>query len=235
MKLIQLSVIDKRLFIVDEIPFRQVVTATNLQSFTNRFLFRETEIGEDENHNLVSVTMKMGEYKYSNKIYPIDRLIIDRTSILININGDTEIANQFYQEIAQILSEIDLQKQFKEDNFKLKTTQTQCVVAFDFNFDKLFSNVFLTFLRNDAKKICASAVDNKAKIDIIPRSLSFNVTYKDLDQSLLDNNIQILSKPLTIEPRLGTAPTEKIYYTLSPTDSKTHLHLIELLENQLRK
>jgi hypothetical protein len=41
-------------------------------------------------------------------------------------------------------------------------------------------------------------------------------------------------KLFTIEPRFGSRPDDRIYYTQSPTDSETHRRLLEQFEEMLR-
>ena len=228
----ELMVMERMIFDVDIIPFRQLVTASNLPKFTNLFLFKNTELVEEPNiHVLESVKMTLGEFKLDDKIFPIDQLIIDRRAIAFVLQADSDAANKLYLSIADLLREIGHNKEFTAENYLLRTTTTNCVATLEVDYRDIFSKTFLSFVKKEATNTMASAVENKAKIKILPKSLAFNVNYSVTDKSLIDSNIIITAKQFIIEPRVGTKIEDKIYYTSSPTDSKTHLKLIEDFES----
>lgn len=231
----ELSVFERRLFPIDVIPFRHVVNASNLNKINASFVFKETNIGEDANNILTNIQMKIGEFKYDNKLFPIDHLLIDQRSINFKIQSDSSIAEKYYSSICNLLREIDPLKSFKEDSYIIKTVHTNCVVTLDFNFKDLLSRTFTSFLAKEASKIYASAVNNKAKVQILPKSLVFDVDYQVTDKSLLEDKIRIGSKNLIIEPRAGTNLKDNIYYTSSPTDTKTHIQLLTELNSLFSK
>jgi hypothetical protein len=231
----ELNVMERRIFRADLIPFRELITASNLQIFTAPFSFKEAVLGEDDGNNVVSVRMKVGEFKHNNKIYPVDQLIIDRRSIVFQIQGDSETAVIFYKTIAKLLHQIITDRNFQEDGYLIKTTQTTSVVKLDFDYHDIFSKKYMSFITKDAGRACASAIDEKAKVQIVPRSLAFNVHYTVTDKNLLDHNLRIETKQLVVEPRMGTSLKDRLYYISSPTDSKTHLQLISELEGLFKK
>ncbi len=231
----QLSVLERRLFEQDIIPFRELITATNIKKIDDVFIFKEVEMAEDTNHNVSMVKMKTGEFKFENKVYPVDHLVIDSRSISFTIFAESDIASKFYLEVARFLDEFSTQGKFKEDSYIVKTTQTTSSATLDFNFNALISEKFSNFLSDDITKICASAVDNKAKVEIIPKSFAFSVNYSDLDKSLVDKKVGISWKQLVIEPRMGTNINDRVYYISTPTDSITHKLLIGKLENIFKK
>ena len=231
----ELSVIEHRIYKVDAVPFRQLVTASNLNAFTSLFMFKDTEISEDASNNLLSVKMKLGEFNVDKKIYSIDQLLIDRRSIFFKIQSDSSIAKKFYQNICDVFSQINLHNHFEVDACLIMTSQTTCNVKLDFDFKELLSKTFITYINREASKKLTSAIDNKAKVEILPKTLVFNVNFNVTDNNLLENKISIASKPLTIEPRAGTSAKDRIYYTSSPSDTDTHLKILSTLEEAFKK
>lgn len=232
----ELTIMQRRIFGIDVLPFRQLVTASNLPKLTDLFLFKNTDLAEDPNTRVLdSVKMTLGEFKLADKIYPVDVLVVERRSITFVIQADSEIADKFYLTIADILREIGPNKEFTADSYLLNTTVTNCVVSLDFDFKDIFSKTFSSFVKKEVTDTSTAAVENKAKVKILPKSLAFNVNYSVTDKSLLDNNLSINTKQFTVEPRMGTKIEDRIYFTSSPTDSKTHLKLIEELEMLFKK
>lgn len=230
-----LAVMELRLFPYDVIPLRSLITASHLKTFTSPFVFKEVEIGEDENHNIQAVKMQKGEFKCRERICPVESLIIEKNRIILKTQSDNEIADQFYRAISKSLIEIDPNGRFKGSNYLVKSYQTVCVVTLDLDYMNIFSGETSRFIKSDALKACSTPVKHVAKVRIFPQSLTFSVNYEVTDKALLDAGVAISPKPLTIEPRMGTSLNERRFYTSSPTDSKTHLDLISTFENLFKK
>ncbi len=231
----ELNVVDILIFPVDYIPLRQLITATNANAITSPFQFKETEIGEDQNGNVVSLIMKMGEFGFNGRVYPVDRLIIERRKITLKIHSDSEIAEKFYLSVCDILRKIDPSGKFDAKMFKIKTSQTSCVVDLDFHFMDLISKQFASFLSGEAVETLVSAINKKASLRILPKSLSFTIDFTVTDKPLLNDDIKIGPKMLTIEPRVMTNLDDRTFFTLSPTDSKTHISLLAELEKKFKQ
>ncbi|MDP2277845.1 MAG: hypothetical protein Q8K51_06445 [Nitrospirota bacterium] len=226
----ELAVMERRLFEMDVIPFRALITASNLSVFTSQFLFKGIELGEDEKNNVTAIKMQTGEFKIEDKVYPIEALIIERRSITFKIYATSSVAETFYNSIAEKISNADTSNFFHKDKHLIKTMETSCVVTLDFNHKDIFAKRLNVFLNKRAKEICSSAIGDVGKVTISPRSITFIVDYTVTDENLLNNKINITSKALTIEPRVGISLGEKRFYTVSPTDSDTHLKLLKEVE-----
>lgn len=230
----ELKVIETRVFRSDVIPFRTLITATQLKTFTSPFLFKKVEILEDENKTLVATQMQTGEFRYDNKVFPIDILTIEKNRIFFMIQADSGIADKFYNEIAKSLANIDSDGQFKKNKPLIKTMATNCVATFDFDYNKIFSEKMNKFIQNEVTKVCSSVIGNVAKVQILPKLLTFDVNYTITNKSLVESNITIQPKGLIIEPRIGSSFKERRFFTSSPTDSETHLNLISELEKSFK-
>jgi len=223
------------LFPVDTIPFNFLLIFTNLQKLTKTLKFKSIETPEDENKNILSLTMTTGEFHHNDTIYPVEKLMIERNRILVAIKADSDVTDNFCQTIIKFLSEIDPYKRIHDTNKKIRTYITNCIVTLDFDHMQLFSPKFRTFIHKNVTKACSSAISDVARVHIEPRNLSFNIVYSHLKKSLVDPDFQISSKLLTIEPRVGTNPRERRFFTSSPTNSKTHIKLLQDLEKALSR
>ncbi|MBI5676287.1 MAG: hypothetical protein HZC48_10770 [Nitrospirae bacterium] len=226
----ELAVQERRLFEMDVIPFRALITASNISVLKDQFVFKSIELAEDESKNLIGLTMQTGEIKNEGKVYPIETLIIDRRSITFRIYSNSSIAKMFYNLIAEKISNADPSNLFQKDKYLIKTMETSCAVALDFNHKDIFAKKINVFLNKKATKLCSSAINEAANITIAPRAVTFSVDYAITDKKLLDNKISITSKLLTLEPRIGTNLKSNRFFTSSPTDSTTHLNLLKEFE-----
>ena len=69
----------------------------------------------------------------------------------------------------------------------------------------------------------------------MPSKFSARISYDLLDSGLREVGVRLVDKTLTIEPRIRTRLEERRYYTLSPTDSETHLELLREFEKAFRR
>ncbi|HLE08946.1 MAG TPA: hypothetical protein VI914_04895 [Thermodesulfobacteriota bacterium] len=230
-----ISIIQTRLYEADVIPFKKLLTATNLKNLMAPFAFTQITPIEDDSKNVVGILMKLGEFKTDERVYPIEMLVVEINKIVIKILGDTAIANKFYNQIAKLLSDIDPDGQMLKKSPLLIVPQTTCAVSFDFDYSDIFSKKFTSFIKKQATKACSSSIDNKAKVNITPHSLAFEITYQITDNRLQGSRARIESKVLRMEPRVGIPLKERHFYTASPTDSETHLKLFSELEKYFAK
>lgn len=230
----ELSVNETKLFRADIIPFRSLVTATYLSKFTAPFMFKHAEIVEDDNKNLLGVLMNTGEFRIDDKVYPIEFLMIERNKIAFKMHANSDITHKFYHTVADYLSGIDGDGQFKKNKPLIETMATTCVVTLDFDYTDIFSKKITSFINKDATKACTDVIEDVARIQILPKSLAFTVNYLVTDKRLLESSVRIDSKQLVLEPRVGVSLKERRYFTSSPTDSKTHLHLLAELEKSFK-
>jgi hypothetical protein len=222
-----LGTLEKRIFEPDTIPFIRLATASGLQSFTAPFNFKNIEIGEDEDKNVIQIRMSTGEYKLDDNFYSIRQIIIDARSIAFNICADSSISNKLFIEIMELLAVLD--PKFKKNKPVLSSIQTQCVVTLDLDVMDFFSDNMKAFLINATDNITKKNTDIVDSVTIQPKIIRFEVSFK-LKQNLIEKSLAISDKSLVIEPRFGTTTNQRIYYTLSPNDTDTHLNLLRQFE-----
>lgn len=222
-----LTTIEKMMFESDTIPFVKLATATGLQTFTKPFNFKNIELAEDADKNVTEIRLTTGEYKFDSTSYPISIITIDRRSIGFNVFADSKIAEKLLVKIVELLSLLDPEFQHRKPS--LSSIQTQCIVTLDFDVMDIFSRKVPVFLNNVKNAVTSNYGDMFEDVAIKPKTMRFEVTFKP-GQELVDKTLSIAAKSLVIEPREGTTLNQKIYYTLSPTDTDTHLRLLKQFE-----
>ncbi len=230
-----LTVTEARYFKIDIIPFRSLITVSNIQFFSSSFAFNNSEPILDDNKNYVGFRLKTGEFRYNNKIFPINYLLIEPDAITFEIQSDSDIAEMFYQNIFELLSKIDPYDQFRKNEPLFKETKTTCVATLAFDFSNIFSKKMNDFIDNKALTSFTTVSNNIANIEMIPAQLSFHVKYDIKDKSLKDNNIRAFTRQFIFEPRAGVSLKEQRFFTSSPTDSNTHLKLLTQSEKTFKK
>jgi len=224
----ELTVNEIYIYKMDVIPFRSVITATNMEKIFSSFLFKESEMGEGES-NIESITMKLGEFKNKNEVYPIDFLRIEPRRIVFSIKGSSEIAEQFSNGVFTLLAEIDKNGFFKESKPIFRTVQTSCSVDLDIDLIDLFTKKMGKFLTS-LVQASSTMFDFKPKITAKSNSIVFELIY-ELPEELKNEKIAIRPKKFILEPRIGTPQKDKRYFISTPTDSATHFKLISEFEN----
>jgi hypothetical protein len=158
----------------------------------------------------------------------IESLLIEARKIAVKIQGRSEIAAGVFKTVADKLMHFNGGVRLEE---LVCTHETGAVVVLNFPFDRVFSDKFLSFLRNAAVH---HTKNEWSQNFILPLNLKFSVRYKVTDDALIKSGVSLSSKELAIEPRVQSSADDRLYWTASPTDTETHFKMIEDLENALR-
>lgn len=174
----------------------------------------------------VSVSGAGGEYKFQENQHSIEQLAIDPVSVQFQITGDTDIANAFYEDL---LESIEKAAQTKIDRAEELTMTLQTIVVAKMDIDpwRFYSSEWKDFLN---AKLAPLVGHSGATQRFWPQTFTTAVTYNTEGGDYI-----ITPKPFTIEPRVGTTPEQGIFYVQSPTDSKTHIQLMDELERIFHK
>ena len=111
--------------------------------------------------------------------------------------------------------------------------ETACVATLEINFSDLFAPPLKALVEGEAKRMLSDKYVSAKSISF--KNLSFEVRYESADSSLEEHEVGVVSKALTIEPRLGASLKERRFFVSSPTDSETHLALMGILESEISK
>ena len=214
-----------RIFKVNEIPYLSLNTPTSIDDILASFGF-SLDTGFREGLRFVT-----GEYKTKDKNLMLVELTIQPQKIYFSINSDSEDADLFYKELSELISKYDYDNAFIHDSYIVKTEETCCVADLDIKHEKIFSKEFLNYVKKNMPKI----VSNKnAGAFLNSFTLRFKYRFDIENPTIKKYGVTFSDKYLIIEPREGSALEDLKYFTVSPTDSITHLKLLSSIERKFK-
>jgi len=224
-EILQLSVSQVRLFAPDVLPFDAARVRPNAESIRAAFDFQGA--ATDEN----VLVFENGLIKHDSDSSPITKLVIERRKIQLTVADHSQVADAANEALNRILQSIDTRQKPPIYNSLTNAEETSCIAVLDFEFGDLISPNLKAFL--DSWVVDRLRTERSSVASIGLRRLSFEVRYEPIDDTLSEYEITFAHKLLTIEPRVGTPWQQRCYFTVSPTDSVTHLALLRELESHL--
>lgn len=227
-----LRITQTRLYKVDDIPFYELLLDKNLNKISESYKFKSFKPSAEGTQQTLSLTFNLGEFNLKGKSFLIEKLILESRRIIFILFGESEIGHALFGEIKKLLAEFNVEKKFVIKEPLIFTEETGCSVTLDVDFKNIFSKKLISFLNSTVKE---STKSDYAKNLIYLNKFSAEITYQMNPELGNKYGVSIRNKKFTIEPRFDTPLEEKRYFTLSPTNSKTHLKLIEEFEKIFKK
>lgn len=228
--IVDLKVIQIRLYPIDTIPLSLLAIEKNLIPFKEVLRFKSIATG-DEKEDTTSLTFLNGEITYESKVYSVERLILEPLRVLLSVYGSSAVADVLYEEVRKNFLAADPDSPMAKVEPYVKVEETSCVASLDVDFRRLFSPSLLRFLD---RTVGAHTSSKAVSSQVIPSRFSAKISYELVNRELKEAGVQLLNKVLTIEPRARTRLEEQRYFTLSPTDSDTHFTILREFEKSLR-
>jgi hypothetical protein len=219
-----------RLYATDQLPFQTLRLGPNLRSFGKTFNFE----GIAADPIGLQVILTNGTVEIEKESIHILVLTLEPRRMVLQVRGRTSdasaAASVLSAELAKLAPDLPKEKPLQPI---LITDETTCVATLDVDFSDLVQAPVMNVLEGEAKTMFS----NKYMLakSLAFKNLSFEIRYEPADNSLEDQDITLANKLLTLEPRLGTPLKERRFYISSPTDSETHLALVEALESSISK
>ncbi len=221
----ELSVTQARLYPADALPFAHLCFPKNAQAIREAFKFEQAQFDGS------TLTFQNGSFDHQGRSILISSLTIEERRLVLKVLDKSSAADAVYKALVPVLDSLDTAGMTCNYDPILKSEETTCVATLDIDFNKLISPEMGRFL--------GTYVMNALRTDFgIPKSIglrrfSFEVRYEPTNPSLREHSISVADKVLRLEPRIGTPWQESRFFAVSPTDSATHLALLEALENEL--
>ena len=225
-----------RIFPTDEIHFQSLQRQTAINKIKEKYKLKNIitptipEIPSIEIQKILIFTN--GEFVYKNKTYLVDRLVIENRRIIITMASHSEIADEFYTDLRNLLIELDLRDAKSNYNALVKSEETTCVAKLDFYLYQLFER---NFINNFQQTLLNKIESHGCKIEIVPNVVRFKINYLNEPELYRKNKITFADKEFILEVRERTSYEDRIYFTSSPTDTKTHLELLSEINNLIAK
>jgi len=223
-ELIQVATIVRKLFLPDVVPWPSLLAESNLAKLRLRYKFNDlsAQVGDPAAGGLLQVASSRGEFVTGGIPQLVEHFAVQPTFLQFQINGDSEQADKFAADVGSFFLEIDPHKNYDDAKELTRTYQTIAVVKLSVSFDAIFSDRFNRYLTEEVRSHLAPP---NTDIEIRLQNVRWTVSYKPATF-----DFAYLPKPLSIEPRQGNRPGDRVFYTQSPTDFNTHMNLINALE-----
>jgi hypothetical protein len=226
--IVDITVAQARIFPADSLPLTELRAPTNAALLKDAFKFGAVQ-GDPFG---LQLSFTNGTFEHRGKPINVLSLIFEQRKMSIQIRGRSPAADAFYSAVARVLQSIGGQPRTSRLEPLVKADETSCVVTMEIHFEDLVAPTLWQFIQKEAKH--KLRVDRVKARSITFKNLSFEVKY-EIDPLLAEHDISLTSKLLTIEPRTGTPSNERRYFTSSPTDSETHLEILEGIERETLK
>jgi hypothetical protein len=228
--LTDITVTQVRVYETDHLPFQSLRLQSNLRNFAKAFVFEST--GLDPNG--LRVVLNNGSVEIEKQTIHVLNLTLEPRRMLVQVKGRTSDANaaasSFSAELAKLTPDSPKERPLQPI---LVTNETTSVATLDIDFSDLFAPPVISVVEGEARTMFSNKYMLARSVGF--KSLSFEIRYEPSDPSLQEHDVSLANTLLTLEPRLGTPLKERRFYISSPTDSETHLSLVEALESHISK
>jgi hypothetical protein len=227
--IVDITVTQVRVYATDSLPFADLRRADNLKTVKETFRFENIQsdpLG-------LQLGFSNGTFEHRGKSVHILSLTVEPRRVLIQVRGRSSMADALYSAFSDILANFAGQPKGSKFEPLLKAEETACVATLDIDFDDLVAPPLLRFIQTDGKAKLRTEFGSPKSVTF--KTLSFEVKYSPVSPQLEEHDVALSSKLMTFEPRLATPLREKRFFTSSPTDSETHLAILEALEKEVAK
>jgi hypothetical protein len=206
----------RRLYAPDSLPWPQLASSSGVEKLRERYRF-----GNVQPFTTTQLIAQGGEFAAEKRSIPVQNLVLQPNSVEYQIAGKTVDGEAFYTDLVRCIGEIG---RFEATEYA-KTFQTVAIAKLAVHFDQLFSPKMLKYLTQAA--VPAFEI-HQAEPHVQLGSLSWVVSYQTKTTDFFYH-----PRAFTIEPRAGSRVEDRLYYTLSPTDSESHVTLLRQFEKYL--
>lgn len=220
-----LDVKQLRIFAPDRLPFTELLTSKGLNAFKGRFGW--TEMGPIEGEQ-PELAFENGTLPGSDTV--IRRLSVTPRRVLLSLDSDSSTLSRVYEAVRAFFGELDRAGAWSGCEPLILTEETTALVDLDFEWTALLAPGLVAFSQ---KPLLASTVQAEVAPVLAGLRLGIKLRYPRVPEHLQMHGVSLASKALVIEPRADTPLAAKRYWTQSPTDSETHVRLLEVLERNI--
>jgi hypothetical protein len=214
-----------RIFPIDSLPFVRLITPAVATAFKEQFGWGGVEIPSEGEVLFRPGLLADAEAKDA---VVIKGLQLNERRMILNVMGDSRTANRVHKAICDFFAG---NAGWRPVEPLILTEETTCVATLAFEWTRLLSPALREFAVGNLLERLST--QSPATPEIRGVNLSFRLAYPDLPPNLREHGVALSDKKLTIEPRVNTPLSDRRYYTFSPSDSETHLQLLEHLERRL--
>lgn len=224
-EIIEVFTVERRLFAPEALPWAYLAMESNRQRLQERYRFGGVNLLPDPAQNSQQILATVGEFKREGESLPVQQLLVGPNFVEFQIVGTSDVADAFYGDLVGFMSETGANNKFPRDAEYAKTYQTVAIAKLSFPQEALIAEPLRKAVHTS---IATRLKRDDAEVEVELQQLSWRVTYKPKQTT-----IQYLPREVRIEPRHGSRPEDRIYYTQSPSDFKTHVEILDSIEKAL--
>jgi hypothetical protein len=223
----QLEVKQIRIFPPDLLPFRMMFVGPIGERFRQRYAWGDLSLVPTG-----AIQFVRGTFAPPGSDAPclVNSCEINDRRIIVQVSADSATATAFYRSVHAFLAECAPGPAWQDAKPVVHTQETVCSVALDIDWNDLLAPGLVTFL---GQQVAGVLSRESAPARVLGYKLSFPIDYQT-PPAAAERAITYSQKVLTIEPRPGTTPEERRFFTTSPLDSDSHLELLKSLEAHLK-
>lgn len=228
--IVDMIVTQVRIYPADSLPFAELRRADNSKKLKESFHFESVRF---DPLGAQQMTFNNGVFEYRGKSLQVSNLTIEQRRVLIQVRGRSPMADAFYSAFVSNLRTLDGCPRTIKLEPLIKAEETACVATLDIDFNDLIAPPLLRFIQMEWR--AKLGTQHGAPKSVAFKNLSFEVRYASSSPELEEHDVALSNKLITIEPRLATPLRERRFYTSSPTDSETHIAMLQALEKEVAK
>lgn len=214
-----------RLYEPDKLPFQQLSAGRKSDSIKEFFRFESVQ---------ADITRGI---TFLNGVFPqlgivINDLSIDPRRTVLRVLGSSAQADVIHEALWEQLRALIPKSRPFDDKPLIKSQETVCVATLEIGIDDLVAPPLSKLMAEDGRRLLSTKSARVKAIDV--SSVAFTVRYAPDSPQLEERGVQIVNKMITFQSRAGTVKGENRFFVSSPTDSETHIALLENIESVLK-
>jgi hypothetical protein len=228
-----LKVTQIRIYRADELPFSRLRSKEIASALQDRFSFGPMQ------EAIAIAQGPIPAFGFEHGILSLDpdevpvavtRLMFDPRRIILTVEGGSEQADRAVQEMESVIAAAKGGVDLSGTKPELLYQETACDVTLDVGFQAVWSVGMAGFL--ETEMFHALSLEDAKAIMGTP-TLQIQVLYQITNSDLVASQIMLNPATVTIAAKAGVPLKARRFTVSSPTDSKTHLKIIEHLEASL--
>ena len=175
-----------------------------------------------------NITYVGGRHQVGEHWAFIEQISIEPRRIIVSVQGNSDDALVVLKSVRELLGQIDPLARKSTVDPLVTVFDSTCTVQLDIDLGEMpvaspFGKL-QSLLRENLPSYRATAESRFSGI-------RFRIHYDSLPKELSESNIILLDKLFLLEQREQSAAAERLYYSQSPSDTQTHLSILQQIES----
>lgn len=217
----------QHIFAQDNLPVEILLTKAGVEKFVESFGFQQHNEFIDELDKSRAYHFQNGVCVLGETPVPIENLVIASRRIGVLVGGESSVSKKVFEAVIKCIQTL---KKDYVSKIEVIQEQSSCSVTLDIDFSTLIDQRYVDFIKGPVKAATTLAgFDSSLEI----RTLRSSVNY--FEPGPPKHGFGLLQRAFIIEPRDGTALSERRYFALAPVNSESLKKLLTDFEAVFRK